>query len=103
VLGAPLTFVRLSIEGNRSTLVFEYRAFIETGHISSDPLDECEVVRRQAPHNLLVGYIGRSERGTLSAYKLDDNVARTTFLDMNPMAFHVSTANHDLGRECVIA
>lgn len=51
----------------------------------------------------MVGYIGRSERGALAAYQLDDNVARTTFLDMNPMAFRVGPANKDLGNECVIA
>ncbi|KAG9128475.1 hypothetical protein FRC07_009697 [Ceratobasidium sp. 392] len=72
--------------------------------LTLDPsMDECEVVNRQAPHKMMVGYVGRSERGALSAYQLDDNVARTTFLDMNPMAFHVNTANNDLGRECVIA
>ncbi|KAG8682256.1 hypothetical protein FRC09_016893, partial [Ceratobasidium sp. 395] len=88
---------------NRSTLVFEYRAFLLRPSLASDLLDECEVVSRQAPHKMMVGYVGRSERGALSAYQLDDNVARTTFLDMNPMAFHASTANNDLGRECVIA
>ncbi|KAG8745974.1 hypothetical protein FRC10_006538 [Ceratobasidium sp. 414] len=91
------------LKGNRSTLVFEYRAFLLRSTLALDLLDECEVVNRQAPHKLMVGYVGRSERGALSAYQLDDNVARTTFLDMNPMAFHVSTANNDLGRECVIA
>ncbi|QRV86377.1 hypothetical protein RhiJN_14395 [Ceratobasidium sp. AG-Ba] len=91
------------LKGDRSTLVFEYRAFLPQPRPIPDLLDECEVVSRQAPHKLMVGYIGRSEKGTLSAYQLDDNVARTTFLDMNPMAFHVGTANRDLGRECVIA
>lgn len=90
--------------GNRSTLVFEYRAFLlQPDPASTDPLDESEIVSRQARHKLMVGYIGRSERGALAAYQLDDNVARTTFLDMNPMAFHVSPINKDLGRECVIA
>jgi len=92
------------LRGNRSTLIFEYRAFlVQPDPTSSDPLDESEIVSRQARHKLMVGYIGRSERGALGAYQLDDNVARTTFLDMNPMAFHVSTINKDLGRECVIA
>lgn len=84
--------------------MFEYRAFLlQPDPTLSDPLDESEIVSRQAPHKLMVGYIGRSERGALAAYQLDDNVARTTFLDMNPMAFHVGAVDKNAGRECVIA
>ncbi|KAF8710229.1 hypothetical protein RHS03_02368, partial [Rhizoctonia solani] len=89
------------LNGNKSTLIFEYRAFLEPANPSS--LDEFEIVTRQVPHKLMVGYIGRSEQGPLAVYQLDENIARTAFLDMNPMSFQPSHPDGDLGRECVIA
>ncbi|CAE6423428.1 unnamed protein product [Rhizoctonia solani] len=89
------------LNGNKSTLIFEYRAFLEQASRSS--FDEFEVVTRQVPHRLMVGYIGRSDQGPLAVYQLDENIARTAFLDMNPMSFQYSPPDSDLGRECVIA
>lgn len=104
LLDAFSPIVQPLLTGNRSTLIFEYRAFLKRPDPTSvGALDEFEIVTRQVPHKLMVGYIGRSERGALAAYQLDDNVARTTFLDMNPMAFQPTPAGKDLGRECVIA
>ncbi|CAE6518607.1 unnamed protein product [Rhizoctonia solani] len=94
-------FIESLLSGNKSTLIFEYRAFLEQ---ATAPLyDEFEVVTRQVPHKLMVGYVGRSDQGPLAVYQLDENIARTAFLDMNPMSFHPSSPDGDLGRECVIA
>ncbi|KDN51911.1 hypothetical protein RSAG8_00462, partial [Rhizoctonia solani AG-8 WAC10335] len=94
-------FVEPLLSGNKSTLIFEYRAFLEQPNTPS--YDEFEVVTRQVPHKLMVGYIGRSEQGPLAIYQLDENIARTAFLDMNPMSFQPGHPDGDLGRECVIA
>jgi hypothetical protein len=88
-------------EGNKSTLIFEYRAFLEQAQNPAS--DEFEVVTRQVPHRLMVGYIGRSDQGPLAVYQLDENIARTAFLDMNPMSFQPSLPDSEMGRECVIA
>ncbi|KAJ1310006.1 hypothetical protein OPQ81_006761 [Rhizoctonia solani] len=75
-------FIESLLNSNKSTLIFEYRAFLERPIAPS--YDEFEVVTRQVPHKLMVGYVGRSEQG-LAVYQLDENIARTAFLDMNPI------------------
>ncbi|CAE6503615.1 unnamed protein product [Rhizoctonia solani] len=94
-------FIEALLNGNKSTLIFEYRAFLDQP--ITPMYDEFEIVTRQMPHKLMVGYIGRSEQGPLAIYQLDENIARTAFLDMNPMSFQPSLPDGELGRECVIA